>query len=646
MLKRNAEAIEESRQRALEKLKRKMIIPPTSMAQSTIPAESVNPTSSTNSISKVISVSQTNLIPPTNSSYKVNTIPQTNSKQQPIKNTSTQKIEARFELVAKDHVSVIPANLVSREYFASLFAQSYSLSTEGHLQIPLFRLIQHFDELKKKARFPVSLEKTYLEVAKYSGISPQTHYIDKELDEICKKNNILPFQMEGIRFGISRSGRYLLADDMGLGKTLQALMVAYFYRNQWPLLVICPASLIGTWQEAVEKYFDQVILPHEIKAFFDSKDFSLDAKVSITSYDLVVRNAQCILQKAPRIIIADECHFLKNKTTKRTKTIIPILHSALHLIMLSGTPALSRPIELYTQLNAINSKLFSNNSEFGFRYCAGVRDRFGVNFKGSSNEKELGIILESTIMLRRTKQQVLQWLPAKIRKQIFLHVTSAPSTQVTTDVAALLDESLADNNSISFKRWKSSTDQKMPAILRYLGELLLEESEDELRPKLLLFAHFKDTLDQLEEWLIKHKLPHIRIDGDTGTRERQSLCDQFQCTTKIRVALLSITAASVGLTLTSAKMVIFAELFWNPGVLIQAEDRVHRIGQHDSVIIQYLLGKGTFDDYLWPLLLKKLNTLEQVGLAQNVFSGSSMQSTDRSVLDSRQTRLKFTDSTI
>ncbi len=116
MLKRNAEAIEESRQRALEKLKRKMIIPPASMAQSTIPVKSVNPTSSTNSISKVISVSQTSLIPPTHSSYKVNTIPQANSKQQPIKITSTQKIEARFELVAKDHVSIIPANLVSREY--------------------------------------------------------------------------------------------------------------------------------------------------------------------------------------------------------------------------------------------------------------------------------------------------------------------------------------------------------------------------------------------------------------------------------------------------------------------------------------------------------------------------------------------------
>ena len=71
----------------------------------------------------------------------------------------------------------------------------------------------------------------------------------------------------------------------------------------------------------------------------------------------------------------------------------------------------------------------------------------------------------------------------------------------------------------------------------------------------------------------------------------------------------------LGLTLTSASLVVFAELYWNPGVLLQAEDRVHRIGQQNSVLVQYLLGNGTFDDKFWPLLQRKLDTLQSAGLS-------------------------------
>jgi SWI/SNF-related matrix-associated actin-dependent regulator 1 of chromatin subfamily A len=85
--------------------------------------------------------------------------------------------------------------------------------------------------------------------------------------------------------------------------------------------------------------------------------------------------------------------------------------------------------------------------------------------------------------------------------------------------------------------------------------------------------------------------------------------------------VLSITAASVGLTLTAATLVVFCELFFNPGILVQAEDRAHRIGQTDSVTVHYLLARGTIDDRLWPLLLSKLNTLETVGLGSNDFTG-------------------------
>ena len=95
--------------------------------------------------------------------------------------------------------------------------------------------------------------------------------------------------------------------------------------------------------------------------------------------------------------------------------------------------------------------------------------------------------------------------------------------------------------------------------------------------------------------------------------------DKFQTQDRVRVAVLSITAASCGITLTAANLVVFAELFWNPGTLRQAEDRAHRIGQTGSVVCQYLLARGTADDILWPMIQKKLEVLQRAGLSEDNF---------------------------
>lgn len=119
-------------------------------------------------------------------------------------------------------------------------------------------------------------------------------------------------------------------------------------------------------------------------------------------------------------------------------------------------------------------------------------------------------------------------------------------------------------------------------------------------------------------------MPYIRIDGSTPSAERQRLCEDFQHRAGRCVAVLSITAANMGITLHSADLVVFAELFWNPGVLIQAEDRVHRIGQTSSVDIHYLVAQGTADDHLWPMIQEKMNVLEQVGLSESNFSDKAV----------------------
>ncbi|TFK03620.1 SWI/SNF-related matrix-associated actin-dependent regulator of chromatin subfamily A-like protein 1 [Platysternon megacephalum] len=145
---------------------------------------------------------------------------------------------------------------------------------------------------------------------------------------------------------------------------------------------------------------------------------------------------------------------------------------------------------------------------------------------------------------------------------------------------------------------------------------LLESGRD----KFLVFAHHKIVLNAISEALENKHVGYIRIDGSTSSAERQSLCQKFQFSEKHSVAVLSLTAANTGLTLSSADLVVFAELFWNPGVLIQAEDRAHRIGQTSSVNVHYLVAKGTADDYLWPMIEEKIKVLGEAGLSEASFS--------------------------
>nr|XP_022308284.1 ATP-dependent helicase fft2-like [Crassostrea virginica] len=128
---------------------------------------------------------------------------------------------------------------------------------------------------------------------------------------------------------------------------------------------------------------------------------------------------------------------------------------------------------------------------------------------------------------------------------------------------------------------------------------------------------------------------YIRIDGKTTPEQRNYFCNKFQTKDSLRVAILSICAANAGLNLSAASLVIFGELFWNPGVLVQAEDRAHRMGQRDMVNVHYLVAKGTADDHLWPLVQKKLEVLSKAGLSKEDFSSADT----KTMKDSRQSDL-------
>ncbi|XP_073019217.1 uncharacterized protein [Primulina eburnea] len=441
---------------------------------------------------------------------------------------------------------------------------------------------------------------------------------------------LLPFQRDGVRFVLQHGGRVLLADEMGLGKTLQAIAFASCVREAWPVLVLTPSSLRLQWASQWLNVASSDILVvlsqwsgsnrggYKIVQSNSRVSVNLDGVFNIISYDIVPKLQDILLASKFQVVIADESHFLKNAQAKRTCASLPILKRAQYTILLSGTPAMSRPIELFKQLEALYPDVYKNVHEYGDRYCKG--GIFGI-YQGASNHEELHNLMKATVMIRRLKKDVLTELPVKRRQQVFLDLEEKEMRQINAlfselgviksqvkscqckEEADLLK--LKEKNLIN-KIYTESAEAKIPAVLDYIGTMI------EAGCKFLIFAHHQPMINSVHKFLLKKKVGCIKIDGSTPAASRQVLVTEFQEKDAVRAAVLSIKAGGVGLTLTAASMVIFAELSWTPGDVIQAEDRAHRIGQVSSVNIYYLLANDTVDDIIWDVIQSKLENLGQM----------------------------------
>lgn len=429
---------------------------------------------------------------------------------------------------------------------------------------------------------------------------------------------LFPYQREGIKFGVRREGRLLLADDCGLGKTMQAIGVAIYYFDDWPLLIVCPASVKFQWKAALLKWvpgIDESDIREIDSRKFDPNQHTKQDLVVITSYDSIHKVEPYI--KEPKCVILDESHMIKDSSTKRYSLISKLVSKSRRLILISGTPAMSRPVELFTQLKLLMPKVFSNKEKYVNRYCAPKILPWGKVADGCDNLEELKVLLLSTVMVRRMKNDVLNELPAKRRVKVNLdcHLTSKDKSEIEKFVGRFKGpQNINDENESFSAAYLKTAEIKLSPIKNYL-ELVIERGT-----KFLFFAHHKNMIEGICDFLGSKNTTYIRIDGSTPTSERSKCCEFFQNNPQCKAAVLSITAAGVGLNLTAAQLVLFGELYYTPGALTQAEDRVHRIGQKDSVYIEYLIAPGTVDDHIWNMVHRKIETLDALGIKGDGFS--------------------------
>lgn len=437
------------------------------------------------------------------------------------------------------------------------------------------------------------------------------------------QGSLLPYQRAGVMYA-ANAKRSFIADEMGLGKTIQAIATVEYVWDSYPVVVVCPPSLVLNWAKEYSRWLPdrKVSTVTNRKSFPDKGTYD----VLVIGYSNIQHWEKMLI--GHRAYIFDESHYCKTPTAARTKAAVKIAKGACKdgiVLCLTGTPVTNRPAEYASQLDILGRlKDFGGLWGFYRRYCNAYQDNFGQwNISGHSHLDELNDRLRGTCYIRRTKDQVLSELPPVIHSPVLVEGTSTGMDEYkkaerdiikylqerakeiaielgqSPRAAAVIAKIKAESNEhlvrLSVLR-RLSAKAKMPVIEEWV------KSRIEDGKKVVIAAHHREIVDDLAR-----KFGGLKIQGGMSVEEVEEHKKKFQSLSvdEAPVIVLSIQAAKTGHTLTAAQDVLFVELPWTPADVDQTYSRCHRIGQQGSVTATYVLCSGTIDEEIYSLIERK-----------------------------------------
>jgi len=430
------------------------------------------------------------------------------------------------------------------------------------------------------------------------------------------------FQKEGLDFLLKSSGNALLADEMGLGKTVQTLAYLATEKQALPALVIAPLVTLRNWQREIANFMKKKsrngrLMEREVPS---STVIRKGKSQEIGKFDFYIINYELLEKRFAdlsklniRSIICDEVQNLRSKSTKKYAAVkkLAALNSVKYRIGLSGTPIYNRGSEIWPIVDILRPGMLGSFKEFCEYFCY-------VNDKGKAivleNKREsLRSELCNHVMLRRKKSDVLKELKDKVR---YKEVIDSDSTYYNKELDKIwkkleeeqkqaeteFDKSASYHRAIQSERQAAGV-AKLPHVINFVKNIM------EIDESVVVFCHHRAIHDLLHKSLSEYN--PASIIGGQSDNTRQLQIDMFQeGQTKLMIA--GLRAGNVGINLTRAKYVIFAELDWSPAIHRQAEDRLHRMGQKNTVFAYYLIGNGTLDDHVAKILVDKSYEIDSV----------------------------------
>ncbi len=436
----------------------------------------------------------------------------------------------------------------------------------------------------------------------------------------------------------------ILADDMGLGKTVQTLAHLHLEkvsgRADLPSMIVMPTSLITNWCNEAEQFAPELKVltlhgPDRAARFADISK----ADVIFTTYPLLVRDQEVLLQQEYHLLVLDEAQFIKNPKAHSHRVARQL--KARHRLSLTGTPLENHLGELWAQYNFLMPGLLGDVRRFASIFRTPIEKQNDAERRQQLAERV------RPFLLRRTKEQVLTELPPKTEvirwveltgeqrdmyeslrlafdkklRQVLATKGVAQSQIMILDALLKLRQVCCDPRLVKLpsaapkKSAGKAGDEPLPPDSAKLGLLMgmLPELLDEGR-RVLLFSQFTSMLGLIEDALTQQGIEYVKLTGQT--KDRETPISRFQ-RGEVPLFLISLKAGGTGLNLTAADSVIHFDPWWNPAVEEQASARAYRIGQDKPVFAYKLLTKGTVEEKILALQDRKRN------LADNLLAGAA-----------------------
>lgn len=424
----------------------------------------------------------------------------------------------------------------------------------------------------------------------------------------------------------------ILADDMGLGKTMQTLAHMLVEKENGrldrPCLLVVPTSLIPNWRIEAERFAPSLKIltlhgPERKQRFEDIATHD----VVLTSYALIHRDREVLLEQDYHFAIFDEAQAIKNPSANAAKFACKV--TTRQKICLSGTPVENHLGELWSLFHCVVPGLLGERKAFQKNFRTPIEKHGDEGKQALLNRRVL------PFLLRRTKDAVAPELPPKTvtiehvvlegrQRDLYETVRLAMDKKIR---AVIKDRGMARSHitvlDALLKLRQTCCDPRLvkldaarkvaaSAKLDRLCEMLPELIEDGRR--VLLFSQFTSMLALIEEALAGLKIPYVILTGQT--KDRATPVRRFQAG-EVPLFLISLKAGGTGLNLTAADTVIHYDPWWNPAVERQATDRAHRIGQDKPVFVYKLAARGTVEERMLELQSRK------AALAEALYDGKA-----------------------
>lgn len=503
---------------------------------------------------------------------------------------------------------------------------------KGMAELPQYRAA-YLDEMAKQISGSIQVSR---DAAFRRMIADLDSYQNSEYEVPAAVHaNLREYQIDGFRW-LCTLARYglggILGDDMGLGKTLQ--VIAYFVQSGGKSLVVCPASLVYNWENELRKFAPELsveLIAGDTRQRRELLENLSHADVTVTSYDLLKRDAALYENLSFDCMVIDEAQYIKNAGTQAAKAVKNI-RSRIRFAM-TGTPIENRLSDLWSIFDFIMPGYLYSYPKF----CEEIERPISAEKNETVTARLKAMV--APFLLRRKKENVLKDLPPRLEQPMYVSM-SAEQEKLYRALEDRLALKLSDTSDTDFQREQIQLLAELtrmrqiccsPSLVYedYDGgsgkiDLCMEllQTAAESGHRVLVFSQFTTMLEQLIAAYCSscEGTEYLYLSGKNTKEQRKAMVERFQAG-DVPAFFISLKAGGTGLNLTAADTVIHVDPWWNAAAENQAADRTHRIGQDKVVTVFKLVTRGTIEERILELQERKKH------LAESVLSGEGTADT-------------------